>query len=188
MDPGFIEAHRLSPFAPRGIDVPVVFDLMIHDIDIALSMVDSEVDSVAASGINVFSPLPDIANARLTFRNGCVANLTASRISIERFRKIRFFQHNTYVSVDYIAPAADVYSKNPTLPDDLDEEEFSKLTPQSLVDHKAMELIQEEPLRLELTDFVESVVSKRTPTVTGQDGLRALDVAMRIMHEMGPDL
>jgi predicted dehydrogenase len=154
---------------------------------VAVSL-DSELKSVAASGINVFSSLPDIANARLTFGNGCVANLTASRISIDRFRKIRFFQQNTYISVDYIAPKAEVYSKSGSVPDELDEREFSKLSPLSLVDYKSLELVKEEPLKLELSNFVDSVVTKRTPTVTGRDGLRALDVAMRIMQEMGPDI
>jgi predicted dehydrogenase len=170
--PRFIEVHRLGTFPDRSLDIDVVFDLMIHDLDVVLSMVPSEVTSVEAVGVAVLTPKPDIANARLRFASGCIANVTASRISRERVRKIRLFQRDSYISVDYAAQEAERW----------------RLVRQSgampSIDGGKIDVVSEEPLKLELADFVAAVREKRAPGVTGADGLRALELAQRITDAM----
>ena len=164
-DPRFIEVHRLGTFPERSLDIDVVFDLMIHDLDVVLSLVDAEVESIEAVGVPVLTGRVDIANARLRFANGCIANLTASRISRERVRKIRFFQPATYLSIDYAAQKVELWrlvKKDGAMPS---------------IQGGDVEVANEEPLKRELADFVDAVRERRAPAVTGEDGLRALALA-----------
>src|SRR3989339_258133 len=162
-EPKFIEVHRLSGFPGRSLDVGVVLDLMIHDIDIILGLIDSPLKRVEAVGINVLTQYEDIANVRLTFKNGCVANLTASRISDESMRKIRVFLPQTYISLDYKNEEADIYRK--------DGDKISK---------EAIWIKKEEPLKKELSSFLDCVKSKKQPLVSGKEGRQALAVALKI--------
>ena len=161
--PQFFEIHRLAAFSPRSLDIDVVLDLMIHDIDIVLSLVPAAVREIRAVGIPVLSQKADIANARVEFTDGCVANFTASRVSFEKTRKLRFFQPHDYISVDYASQTGIMISLR------MGAVKETKLEPPS-----------EEPLKLELASFIECVTQRRTPLVTGEDGLRALDLGMRI--------
>ena len=170
--PRFIEVHRLGTFPDRSLDIDVVFDLMIHDLDVVLSIVPSEVTSLEAVGVAVLTQKPDIANARLKFASGCIANVTASRISRDRVRKIRLFQRDSYISVDYAAQEAErwrLVRTNGAMP---------------AIDGGKIEISHEEPLKRELADFVAAVHDKRAPGVTGADGLRALQLAQRITDAM----
>jgi predicted dehydrogenase len=165
--PGFAEVHRLSQFTPRSLDIDVVSDLMIHDIDVLLAAVGSEVIDIQAVGVPVLSPRIDIANCRLTFASGCIANLTASRISFDTVRKVRFFQRNAYIGIDFAKKEAEVYRV--VMGERGAAIDGGKLTVQDA-----------QPLDLELEDFVEAVRTKRAPRVTGADGRRAVAVAERI--------
>ena len=167
-DPRFIEVHRLGTFPERSLDIDVVFDLMIHDVDIVLSLVKSDVEAIEAVGVPVLTGRVDIANARLKFANGCIANLTASRISRDRVRKIRFFQPAAYVSIDYAAQKLEVWRLVTG----------SGSTPG--IDGGEVPVTSEEPLKRELADFVEAIATKRAPMVTGADGRRALALATQI--------
>ena len=170
--PRFVEVHRLSSFPERSLDVDVVFDVMIHDLDIILSVDGSEVTSVDAIGINVLTPKVDIANARLKFASGCVANITASRISREPVRKVRFFQQDSYVSIDYANKEVEAW----------------RLTPQPegrpKIEGGAVAVPVGEPLAAELADFIGAVRDKRSPIVSGHDGRRALALAARVNEAM----
>jgi predicted dehydrogenase len=171
--PKFIEVHRLGTFPERSLDIDVVFDLMIHDLDVCLSIVGADVASIEAVGVPVLTGRVDIANARLRFTSGCIANVTASRISKDRVRKIRFFQPSAYVSVDYAAQELEVWRlvRNPYgLPG---------------IDGGKREVAKDEPLKRELEDFVAAVRARRPPGVTGEDGRRALALAQRIVDKMG---
>jgi len=170
--PRFIEIHRLGSFPERSLDIDVIFDLMIHDLDVLLAVVGSEVASVEAVGVNVLTPRVDIANARLRFASGCIANLTASRISRDRVRKARFFQHDSYVSIDYAAQEIEVYRLGAT--------NGGRPTIQG----GRVDIVSDEPLRRELADFVEAVRMRREPTVTGRDGRAALALATRVAELM----
>ena len=195
-EPRFIETHRLSPYPARSTDIGVVLDLMIHDLDVVLAFVKSPVASVDAVGIAVLSKSEDIANARLRFENGCVANLTASRVSPERMRKIRVFSGGamtSYISLDYRAQEGFIYRVARE-----DEEESSLL--QKLLRTKDSTIVsqfggkrivrepvpiaKEEPLKLELRDFVSCVVNHRTPRVSGESAKRALDLAFEITRRV----
>ena len=171
-DPRFIEVHRLGTFPERSLDIDVVFDLMIHDVDIVLSLVNAEVEAIEAVGVPVLTGRVDIANARLTFSNGCIANLTASRISRDRVRKIRFFQPMAYVSIDYSAQKLEVFRL------------VKGEGPVPAIEGGEVTVENEEPLKRELADFVEAIGTRRPPTVTGQDGRRALALAQRIADKM----
>jgi predicted dehydrogenase len=173
--PRFIEVHRLGTFPDRSLDIDVVFDLMIHDLDVVLSIVPSEVTSVEAVGVAVLTPKPDIANARLKFASGCIANVTASRISRDRVRKIRLFQRDSYLSVDYAAQEVErwrLIRAGGAMP---------------AIDGGKIDVAHEEPLKRELADFIGAVRDKRAPGVTGADGLRALELAQRITDAMRRD-
>jgi predicted dehydrogenase len=173
-DPRFIEVHRLGSFSPRSLDIDVVLDLMIHDLDVVASLVPSAIRSVDAVGVPVLTPRVDIANARLRFENGCVANLTASRVSQEKIRKLRVFERDRYVSLDYQTQEAVRYQLvaggGPGARPEIRRDE--------------LEAPREEPLRLELRDFLQAVATGGQPKVTGQDGLRALDLALRVGSAM----
>lgn len=186
-EPRFIETHRLSQFNPRGTDVSVVLDLMIHDIDIVLNAVGGNVQRVSASGVAVLSDTPDIANARLEFDNGCVANLTASRISLKNMRKSRFFQRDAYIAVDFLEKSAEIVRMQAV---EGEPDEFAvtiDLGPGK--GHK--EIIFEKPeieegnaIRDELESFAKAINSDTNPTVPLSDGYRALDVAHRILEKI----
>ena len=171
-DPRFIEVHRLGTFPERSLDIDVVFDLMIHDLDVVLSLVPSEVESIDAVGVPVLTGRVDIANARIRFANGCIANLTASRISRERVRKIRFFQPSSYLSIDYAAQKIERWTL------------VKGDGPMAAIQGGEVAVANEEPLKRELADFVDAVVSRRAPTVTGAEGRRALAVAQAITDKI----
>jgi predicted dehydrogenase len=170
--PRFIEGHRLGTFPERSLDIDVVFDLMIHDLDVVLSLVRSEVESIDAVGVPVLTGRIDIANARLRFADGCIANLTASRISRDRVRKIRFFQPSAYLSIDYAAQKVEMWSL----------EKVDGAMPR--IQGGDVPVVNEEPLKRELTDFVDAVVSRRPPLVTGGAGRLALAVAQAITDKI----
>ena len=182
-NPMFIECHRLAEFNPRGTDVPVVLDLMIHDIDIILSVVDSEVKDVHASGVSVISETPDIANARIEFENGCVANLTASRISMKNMRKSRFFQKDAYISVDFLEKKSEVVKMKdaPENPDDfamiLQNAEGTK----KQIYFENPEIHQNNAILDELESFADAIANNTTPIVSLQQGAKALKVAQQII-------
>jgi predicted dehydrogenase len=180
-DPRFIEIHRLGTFSERSLDIDVIFDLMIHDLDLLLALVDSEVTSIEAVGVNVMTPRVDIANARLRFASGCIANLTASRISRDRVRKARFFQHDSYVSIDYAAQEAEAYRLvGPVAAHDLPSPGTPGDGRRPVVEGGSVAVPPGEPLGRELADFVDAVRSRRPPGVTGADGRRALALASRV--------
>ena len=172
-DPRFIEVHRLGTFPERSLDIDVVFDLMIHDLDVVLSLVRSEVESIEAVGVPVLTGRVDIANARIRFANGCIANLTASRISRDRVRKIRFFQPATYLSIDYAAQKVEMYRL------------VKGEGPKPSIEGGDVPVVNEEPLKRELADFLDAVTSKRAPMVDGAQGRRALALATEITRRMG---
>jgi predicted dehydrogenase len=172
-DPRFIEVHRLGTFPERSLDIDVVFDLMIHDLDVLLSIVPSAVESIEAVGVPVLTDRVDIANARIRFENGCIANLTASRISRDRVRKIRFFQPATYLSIDYASQKIELWRVK------------HGAGPKPSIDGGEVPVVSEEPLKRELANFVDAVAGRRAPAVTGEDGRRALELAQRITDRMG---
>lgn len=183
-NPMFIEAHRLAEFNPRGTDVPVVLDLMIHDIDAILSVVQSKVKKVSASGVSVISETPDIANARIEFENGCVANLTASRISMKKMRKARFFQRDAYISVDFLEKKCEVVKMKdaPKKPDDFamiltNAEGIKK---QIYFDNPKIN--QNNAILDELETFAEAIKNDTTPVVSLEEGTLALEVAMQVIE------
>jgi predicted dehydrogenase len=172
IDPRFIEVHRLGTFPERSLDIDVVFDLMIHDLDVVLSLVQSDVESIEAVGVPVLTGRVDIANARIRFANGCIANLTASRISRDRVRKIRFFQPAAYLSIDYAAQKVEVWRL------------VTGSGAKPSIQGGELPVPNEEPLKRELADFVEAVRTGRAPLVDGQQGRRALELATRITEKM----
>jgi predicted dehydrogenase len=182
-NPMFIEAHRLAEFNPRGTDVPVVLDLMIHDIDAILSVVKSKVKHINASGVSVISETPDIANARIQFENGCVANLTASRISLKNMRKSRFFQRDAYVSVDFLEKVTEVVKMKdaPEHPDDFAMilQNAEGVKKQIYFDNPEIQI--NNAILDELETFAEAIENNTTPIVTLEQGTEALRVAMQII-------
>ena len=166
--PLFFEVHRLSEFSPRSLDVDVVLDLMIHDIDIVLTLTQQAPEEIRAAGIHILSEKVDIANVRMQFPGGCVANLTASRVSTERVRKLRLFQPHEYISLDYTRQDAARFMVKPPLS----------------IGYAPLPVTKDEPLRLELESFFASVVSRSGPRVTGQQGLAALEVAQDILDKI----
>ena len=182
-NPMFIETHRLAEFNPRGTDVPVVLDLMIHDIDIILSVVKSKVKNVHASGISVISETPDIANARIEFENGCVANLTASRISMKNMRKTRFFQKDAYISVNFLSKESEIVriQDAPIEPDEfamiLQNDEGVK----KQIYFENPEVVNNNAILDELETFADAIVNNTTPIVTLQNGTEALRIAQWVI-------
>ncbi|MBN1522107.1 MAG: Gfo/Idh/MocA family oxidoreductase [Candidatus Aureabacteria bacterium] len=166
-DPRFIEVHRLAPFKARSVDIGVVLDLMIHDIDIILTILNNPIKDIKAIGVPVLGENEDIANARLEFEGGCVANISVSRISMKEMRKIRIFQEKTYISLDYKDRKGMIY-----------EMQGKKIVPRKIPIQK------EEPLKLELDDFCESCLLSRDPVVSAEHGKRALSVAVEIVKQI----
>lgn len=167
--PRFIEAHRLSPFPNRSLDIGVVLDLMIHDLEVILHLVPSPIESIDAVGVPVLTKHEDIANARIRFENGCVANITASRISPERLRKIRFFQEDCYLSLDYQEQKGKIFWR------------------EGGIRQADVEVDPAEPLQAELSAFLDAVREQKEPTVTGQQGAAALEVALEITERIHRD-
>lgn len=185
-NPMFIETHRLAEFNPRGTDVPVVLDLMIHDIDAILSVVKSKVKSVNASGVAVISDSPDISNARIEFENGCVANITSSRISMKNMRKSRFFQKDAYISVDYLDKVCEVVRMKdaPEVPGDFDMilQNAEGVKKQIYFDNPQVDT--NNAILDELETFADAINNNTTPIVTLEDGTEALRVAYQIIECM----
>ncbi len=173
--PMFIESHRIAPFNPRGADVNVVLDLMIHDIDIILDFVRSPVTEIRANGVPVLSRDTDVANARLQFANGCVANVTASRVSLKSERKMRIFQEDAYLTIDFQNKTLGVHRRG-------DGEMFPGIPE---IDSQEMEFEQGDALLAEIRAFLDSILHGRPPVVSGEDGLRALETAFTITDILG---
>ncbi|MBS4057151.1 MAG: Gfo/Idh/MocA family oxidoreductase [Bacteroidetes bacterium] len=187
-NPMFIETHRLAQFNPRGTDVPVILDLMVHDIDIILSVVKSPIRKISASGVSIVSDTPDITNARIEFDNGCVANLTASRISMKNMRKSRFFQKDAYITVDFLEKKAEIVRMK-----DLQQEPDDPMAMViDLGNNKGMkQIIFEKPdiqavnaIMLELESFYHAIANNQTPPVTIEDGYNVLSVAYQILDKV----
>ena len=180
--PRFVESDRLAPFSPRGADVAVVLDLMIHDIDLILTLVGEHVDQVQAVGIPILTPFVDIANARLVFSSGAVANITSSRVSRERMRKLRIFQPSGYISLDLATGDGEFYR----LKKELDFAELARapLALEAFVERIAISAPEGEPLRLEFESFLAAVQGRGSVAVSGRAGRDALDVALRIQSEI----
>jgi len=187
-NPMFIETHRLAQFNPRGTDVPVILDLMIHDIDIVLSVVKSNVRKISASGVKVVSDTPDIANARIEFDNGCVANLTASRISMKNMRKSRFFQRDAYIAVDFLEKTAEIVRMKEVTPGDNDPFamiiELGKNKGSKQIIFEKPEILPVNSIKMELETFYHSIMNNTTPLVSIIDGYNALNVAYQIIDKI----
>jgi predicted dehydrogenase len=186
--PMFIETHRLAQFNPRGTDVPVILDLMIHDIDIVLSVVKSGIRKIHASGVSVVSDTPDIANARLEFDNGCVANLTASRISMKNMRKSRFFQRDAYIAVDFLKKDVEIIRISDPLPEEQDPLamiiDLGGKRGKKQISIEKPDIATLNAIKTELDSFLQSIVNNTTPFVTINDGYDALNVAYQILDKM----
>ena len=183
-EPMFIETHRLAEFNPRGTDVPVVLDLMIHDIDVVLSVVKSPVKKVSSSGVSVISQSPDIANARIEFENGCVANLTASRISLKNMRKSRFFQRDAYISVDFLEKSVEVV-KMKDAPEELGQFDMVLQNAEGVKKQIYFENPSVEPNNAildELNSFAKAIAENSTPIVSLDQGKQALKVALQVIE------
>jgi predicted dehydrogenase len=184
LNPMFIEVHRLAQFNPRGTEVSVILDLMIHDIDIILSLVKSDVKSISASGVAVMTDTPDIANVRIEFNNGCVANLTSSRISMKKMRKVRLFQKDAYIGIDLLEKKTEIIKLKQ--PEDVGVFSFDIETPNG---KKTIAIANPsiEPLnaiKLELTSFVDAIVNNKPTVVSEIDGYLAMEVAHKILDKI----
>ncbi len=187
INPVFIEVHRLAQFKPRGIDVAVILDLMIHDIDIILNLVKSEIEDIRASGVAVISDSIDIANIRLQFKNGCVANITASRISRKNERKMRIFQKSAYISIDFLNGITEIFR----LADEDEDVEPTYLlgkieegTNRKKIVYEQLKNSEVNPIEAELKAFIDSIICDKPTVVTAEDGKRSLEVAVRIISEI----
>lgn len=185
LNPMFIEVHRLAQFNPRGTEVSVILDLMIHDIDIILNLVKSEVKSIAANGVSVMTETPDIANVRMEFNNGCVANLTSSRISMKKMRKMRLFQKDAYIGVDFLEKKTEIIRLKTA--DDLNAFTFDVETPDGKTKTIAVatpQVPQINAIQLELEKFRDAVINNTPTIVSGFDGYRAMDIAHQILQKI----
>lgn len=184
LNPMFIEVHRLSQFNPRGTDVSVILDLMIHDIDIILSLVKSSVKNVFANGVNVLSDTPDIANVRIEFDNGCVANLTSSRISMKKMRKMRLFQKDAYVGIDFLEKKTEIIKYK--APEDKNVFSFDIETGhgKKTIAIAAPQVKENNAIKTELQSFIDSIINNKTTVVSEVDGYRAMEVAHLILERI----
>lgn len=182
--PMFIETHRLAEFNPRGTDVPVVLDLMIHDIDIILSLVKSPIKSINASGVKVISNTPDIANARIEFENGCVVNLTTSRISLKKMRKMRIFQHHRYITIDFLNRIVDDYHLFDEEPlDDSNQTTYTIDGPRKkFIQYNNVEVDQADALSTELDHFIQTIHLDENTGYSGEEATKALKLAIKIQN------
>lgn len=184
IQPMFIEAHRLAMFNPRGTDVSVVLDLMIHDLDIILKIVQSPVKKIHASGVNIISKSADIANARIEFGNGCVANVTASRLSVKNMRKIRFFQSDAYISLDFLDKKTEIVKLSEKATNDMSLELKIDDNTTRYLDFEIPELHPVNAIKEELTCFADSIMYNKDTEVTLLDGVSALELAHHILDKM----
>src|SRR3984885_3321245 len=184
LNPLFIEVHRLAQFNPRGTEVSVIMDLMIHDIDIILSLVKSEVKSISASGVAVMTETPDIASVRIEFNNGCVANLTSSRISMKKMRKMRIFQKDAYIGIDFLNKKSEIIKLKS--PDDKDSFSFDIDTIHGKKSIAILNPVAPEvnAIKMELEKFCESILTNKSPVVSEIDGYRAMDIAHQILYKI----
>lgn len=184
LNPMFIEVHRLAQFNPRGTEVSVILDLMIHDIDIILSIVKSEVNNISASGVAVVSDTPDMANVRIEFNNGCVANLTSSRFSMKKMRKMRLFQKDAYIGIDFLNKKTEIIKLK--TPQDLDVFSFDIETPngKKTIALSNPSVPEVNAIRMELETFCDSILSNRPTLVSEVDGFRAMDIAHQILQKI----
>ncbi|MBN9382608.1 MAG: Gfo/Idh/MocA family oxidoreductase [Chitinophagaceae bacterium] len=184
LNPMFIEVHRLAQFNPRGTEVSVILDLMIHDIDIILSLVKSEVKHISASGVAVMTETPDIASVRIEFNNGCVANLTSSRISMKKMRKMRLFQKDAYIGIDFLNKKAEIIKLK--TPQDLDVFAFDIETPggKKTIALSNPSVPEVNAIRLELEKFCEAILNNTPTRVSEVDGFRAMDIAHQILRKI----
>ena len=187
INPLFVESHRLAPFNVRGTDVDVVLDLMIHDIDILLSLVESGVREIRASGVSVLSDSIDTANARIEFDDGCVANLTASRISQKKIRKFRIFENHSYTTIDFLNPSVEKYILSNKKPSDQQSYVVMNNTKEKYILYEKLEIVNHNALKIELESFIDSVAASKKPLVDGQSGLRALKLAIKIQDSLKND-
>jgi predicted dehydrogenase len=186
-NPMFIEAHRLSTFNPRGTDVSIVLDLMIHDLDIVLSTIPANVHAISASGVKIVSSTPDIANARIEFDNGCVANLTASRLSMKNMRKMRFFQRDAYVAVDFLDKEAEVLRLGEPGQLDMPQAMAIDLGPdrgQKVIGYEKPKVEESNAIQQELISFANAINAGTSPLVTIEDGFKALEAAYQILDKI----
>jgi predicted dehydrogenase len=188
LNPMFIEVHRLAQFNPRGTEVSVILDLMIHDIDVILSLVKSEVKNIYASGVAVMTDTPDIANVRIEFNNGCVANLTSSRISMKKMRKIRLFQKDAYIGIDFLDKKTEVIKLKK--PEDVDVFAFDIETPSGTrtIAIANPQVPEVNAIKMELEAFVQSINNNTQPVVNEIDGYRAMEVAHQILKKINQNL
>jgi predicted dehydrogenase len=193
VDPLFIESHRIAPFNPRGTDVAVILDLMIHDIDIILSLVKSEIEQIDAAGAPVLTKNIDIANARLKFTNGCVANITASRVANKQMRKMRIFQRDAYISIDFLKNQTEIYSLTENslqLPPGTTAvaEVKTDADHKRVITYQTIETPQSNALKAELKAFIGAIENGTKPPVTGEDGKKALEIAIQIEDQINNNL
>ena len=191
LNPKFIEIQRLAPYTVRGTDVPVVLDLMIHDIDILLSLVQSDVNSIHASGVSIITDSVDIANARIRFNNGTVSSITSSRVARDKVRKIKIFQENLYSTIDLLMEKTEIYSitKDPALiPDVLQTEPFTQNNKEKFIAYQKPELKKYDLLGLEMKNFIGSIKGREEPIVNGLEARNALDVVIKINNMILEDL
>jgi len=184
LNPMFIEVHRLSQFNPRGTDVSVILDLMIHDIDIILSIVKSSVKNVYANGVNVLSDTPDIANVRIEFDNGCIANLTSSRISMKKMRKMRLFQKDSYISIDFLDKKTEVIKYKTPSDKNVFSFDIETNTGKKTIAISAPVIKENNAIKQELQSFINAILKNKTTTVTDIDGYRAMEVAHLILDKI----
>jgi predicted dehydrogenase len=184
--PMFIETHRLAQFNPRGTDVSVIHDLMIHDIDIILKLVNTNVKSIHASGVPIISDSPDIANARLEFDNGCVANVTASRLSVKNMRKTRIFQHDSYVSIDFLEKKTEIFKLYNEQPSDINtfELDLGENKAKKYIHFDTPEITPVNSIKMELEVFARSIYNNTETEVTAMDGLKAMEVAYGVLDKI----
>ena len=182
--PVFIEAHRLAPFNPRGMDVPVIMDLMIHDIDLVLHMVNAEVDHIEANGVGVAGKSADICNARITFKNNTVANLTASRISLKQMRKLRLFQRDQYMAIDFLNHEVQVVKLLPEEPQDMLTMKLDLPDGPRWIAAENPEVTKHNAIEMELREFYQAIIGQSDQGVTFTQGALAVDVAYRIMEQI----
>ncbi len=185
-DPMFIEAHRLAQFNPRGTDVSVIHDLMIHDIDIILKLVNANVKNIHASGVPIISDSPDIANARIEFDNGCVANVTASRLSVKNMRKTRIFQRDSYVSIDFLEKKTEIFKLYNEQPSDINtfELDLGENKQKKYIHFDTPEIIPVNSIKMELESFANSIYQNKETEVTAMDGLKAMEVAYGVLDKI----
>jgi predicted dehydrogenase len=185
LSPMFIEVHRLAQFNPRGTDVSVILDLMIHDIDIILHLVKSEVKTISANGVSVMSDTPDIANVRIEFDNGCVANLTSSRISMKKMRKMRLFQKDSYIGIDFLEKKTEVIRMTDTKEKGAFTFDIETGKGKKTIAVTAPIIENNNAIKAELQSFVDSIIKDTEPVVTYVDGYRAMEVAHLILDKIG---